>query len=586
MGIKDKSDTLLVLGLLGLLQQILLPLSPSSTFVPASLAVLIFGNMAVGLLGWVIWKLIRLKSRGKGREQANSNVGLVREHDHREVLGKLRKPAWLMLLLVVPVVDLFTTERVLGIDIEAEFAGRQAKSTTTTVSARQPDVYLISVDTFRADAVAGSGQAATPNLLRMRQDGVWADYALASSNQTLPSHVGMLAGVGAEVHGMSSNRDQVPRELVLLAQTFRGRGYNTCGIVTNGLLAASSGLNRGFEIWDDTRVKYAGGARLFSLHLASRSVFGRVCSILGLSSLLERATMADLWELKQESVKIGSSDFVVAQAQLVLDVMNREQRPHFMFLHMMDTHAPYRLSEQLGSMPEPYETDESGGIDTPLLARIEQDLGSNSDDVRTNARRAVKLAKRAYAIEVTRVDAAIGHLRATIEASGRPYLLLFTSDHGEHFGEHALMEHANSMYEPLLRVPFIMWGSELTPRKVEPPHLSQLAGILLSGGTVFSPPDQHLALGGKQAAIRRGSRKWIVQLADSGPQHQVMLNLSRDNGEIVDLGESLAGELVGELEHLLGGILHRRSLADTSDSEGHLSAEQRALLEYLGYQDE
>ena len=371
----------------------------------------------------------------------------------------------------------------------------------------------------------------------------------------------MLAGVSAEVHGLFSNRDQVPPELVTLAQTLSGRGYNTCGIVSNGLLAAPSGLNRGFELWDDTRVSYAGAARLFADKVGKQSLVGVVANCFGLEQQLMQILLPDMWQLKIDSAERGSAAYVVEQAGEVVTAFNKEQVPHFLFLHMMDTHAPYVMPDNVPEFPDQYQLDELGRIDTNCLMKIQTDLQSKDDEKRNQAKRAVTIAKRAYAKEVGRVDLALAELNRKIIASGRPYLVLLTSDHGEHFAEHGLMEHANSMFEPLLRVPFMMWGSQITPQKITPPHLSQINEILLNGGQVNPPPKHHLAFGGNELAYRKGDLKWVATLDGENLVHKNIVDLSKDNGEIRDLGEISSEEFNSELLGLLSGILKRRAAA-------------------------
>ena len=61
-------------------------------------------------------------------------------------------------------------------------------------------------------------------------------------------------------------------------------------------------------------------------------------------------------------------------------------------------------------------------------------------------------------------------------------IVIVTSDHGEHFGEHGLMAHGNSVYRPLLQVPLFIRYPERVPggiRIAEPVTLRDL------GATVF-----------------------------------------------------------------------------------------------------
>ena len=65
------------------------------------------------------------------------------------------------------------------------------------------------------------------------------------------------------------------------------------------------------------------------------------------------------------------------------------------------------------------------------------------------------------------------HLRGLIEVmrargflGSRPTLIVVTSDHGEHLGEHGLADHHAALCEHLTRVPFVAWGPGLVPSGV------------------------------------------------------------------------------------------------------------------------
>ena len=63
-----------------------------------------------------------------------------------------------------------------------------------------------------------------------------------------------------------------------------------------------------------------------------------------------------------------------------------------------------------------------------------------------------------YDDEVAYVDGKIGEVLTFLKSNGldENTLVVITSDHGEHFGEHGLMSHQYSVYEPLVRVPLLV----------------------------------------------------------------------------------------------------------------------------------
>jgi arylsulfatase A-like enzyme len=76
-----------------------------------------------------------------------------------------------------------------------------------------------------------------------------------------------------------------------------------------------------------------------------------------------------------------------------------------------------------------------------------------------------------YVASVSVVDGQIGRLLGAIEAlglGGRATVII-TSDHGEAFGEHGRYYHATTLYEEMVRVPLMVRGLGLAPRRESTP---------------------------------------------------------------------------------------------------------------------
>ena len=97
-----------------------------------------------------------------------------------------------------------------------------------------------------------------------------------------------------------------------------------------------------------------------------------------------------------------------------------------------------------------------------------------------------------YAVSVKFLDSALGRLFAAIESSPEAAntIVVVVGDHGEQFGEHDLMQHGNSVYGQVLRVPLIVRGRGIAPARISEPvsttglygTILQLAGIGRSQG--------------------------------------------------------------------------------------------------------
>jgi arylsulfatase A-like enzyme len=208
-----------------------------------------------------------------------------------------------------------------------------------------------------------------------------------------------------------------------------------------------------------------------------------------------------------------------------------------------------------------------------------------------------QLARTTYSNCIRYLDDQIGRLLTDLKDRGllQNTLVIITSDHGEHLGEHGLYLHGNSLYQELIHVPLIFyWPEQIPPdlRVESPVSLAQLpvtvariigrtahpfpgtplqwAGPTNDDGPVCavfseipSPPEYPPCQGaspafrGAMRAIRVGHYKLISN--DDG-EHQ-LYDLTEDPGENNNLIDVSAYDSI--IERLFTG--HMNSLG-TSDA--------------------
>jgi arylsulfatase A-like enzyme/Tfp pilus assembly protein PilF len=199
---------------------------------------------------------------------------------------------------------------------------------------------LITLDTVRADAIGvyGRRDAGTPWMDRLAAAGVRFDDAHAHNVLTLPSHANLLAGRYPFEHGVRDNAGfRFPAATPTLATLLKERGYATGAFVSAFPLDSRFGLDRGFDVYEDSFVD-----------ASPRPTF-----------------------LEQE--RPGTE--TVALAARWLD--SQGVRPYFCWVHLYEPHAPYRPPEPFASLfrTAPYQgevaaSDEAlGPLLEPLLAR-------------------------------------------------------------------------------------------------------------------------------------------------------------------------------------------------------------------------
>ncbi len=169
-------------------------------------------------------------------------------------------------------------------------------------AATPPNLLLVSIDTLRADRVGCYGYAGgeTPALDGLARDGLLFEDATVHAPQTRPSHASMLTGLYPFAHGVRDNfSPPLKGDVPTLAGLLKARGYDTAAFIGGFPLAASSGLNRGFDVYDDA----LGGGGAAGALMAERSA----------AEVVDRARR---W-------------------------LGGRRRPFFAFVHLYDPHAPY-----------------------------------------------------------------------------------------------------------------------------------------------------------------------------------------------------------------------------------------------------
>jgi arylsulfatase A-like enzyme len=120
---------------------------------------------------------------------------------------------------------------------------------------QKPNLLLITVDTLRPDRVScyGGSVLKTPNIDRLAARGTVFRRAFAQTTTTLPSHTNILLGLSPLRHGVHDNGNFiVGKEFLTLAEHLKAAGYATAAFIGGFPLDSRFGLNRGFDVYDET----------------------------------------------------------------------------------------------------------------------------------------------------------------------------------------------------------------------------------------------------------------------------------------------------------------------------------------------
>lgn len=174
-----------------------------------------------------------------------------------------------------------------------------------TTPAPATNLLLVTIDTLRADRVGAYGYtgAQTPALDGLARDGVLVEDAVVQVPQTRPSHASLFTGRLPYEHGLRDNfSPPLPERFPTLATLLRGRGFATAGFVGAYPVSRDSGLDRGFDHFDDP---FSSQGKREAADERSERRAGEV---------VDRALA---W------------------------LKSTERRPFFAWVHLFDPHAPY-----------------------------------------------------------------------------------------------------------------------------------------------------------------------------------------------------------------------------------------------------
>src|SRR5215813_10274487 len=187
----------------------------------------------------------------------------------------------------------------------------QANSTKGIVKTEKPDIFLITIDTLRADHVHcyGYEQIQTPSLDALARDGIRFTRAFTPSPITNTSHTTILTGLLPSSHGVTDFGVPLAPTYATLPELLQKRGYRTAAFIGAVILDSKQlapGLDRGFDYYDN-----------FPQQAETKSRWGR----------LERRGME-----------------VVQHAEDWLDKQQGADS-HFVWVHLYDPHDPYEPPE-------------------------------------------------------------------------------------------------------------------------------------------------------------------------------------------------------------------------------------------------
>lgn len=131
---------------------------------------------------------------------------------------------------------------------------RSTSAPAPAVTQAPRHLVIVTIDTLRADRLGAYGNRTvpTPNFDRIAREGVRALDATAHVPITRPSHASLFTARYPAEHGVRDNISlPLVKEVPTLADALSAQGFATAAFVSTFVLSSPSGLDRGFDHYDD-----------------------------------------------------------------------------------------------------------------------------------------------------------------------------------------------------------------------------------------------------------------------------------------------------------------------------------------------
>lgn len=418
------------------------------------------------------------------------------------------------------------------------------------------NIILISIDTLRADHLGcyRYPHPTSPAIDAFAKDAVLFRQCIAQCTSTLASHASIMTSLIVSHHSAYFTRTQpLPDQVKTMAEFLKEKNYRTVSYNDGGQIAAKFGLDQGFDIYES---------------------------------------------LPFDDVKEMQFKRIVEKTESWIDTNPGEK--FFLFLHTYETHHPYTPEPHyLDMFEEDYNGNLPEHISVELLNRINKDEVAIDDQDKQHI-------IDTYDAEIREMDDSFARLIAFLKKK-KLYdntLIIFTSDHGEEFGEHGIWGmHSHTLFNDQLLVPLIMKlpGSQLAGRKINPmarsidilPTVLDLLGQDipkdLEGATLIPlaqgrAEDKNMFAISQRDMPKTYPRKyWSVIQNNWKLYDKKLYNLLTDPGELTDATEAYRN-LKSRLESMAISFMKRRAKRlDTRKIK--IDKKLKEKLKTLGYVD-
>lgn len=316
------------------------------------------------------------------------------------------------------------------------------------------NIVMIVADALRPDVLGCyGGDVKTPNIDRLAGKGVLFEKAYSTAPCTMPSSVSMFTGNYSRAYGIIQKDEHkhlrkkysfyINDNDRLFAEILEEKGYDVLMDVENKVASRSNNL-QGFK--EFRKIDQMG-----------KEEIAIVENTIGIKNIG--------WS--KRTLYSSNYDRLYDLLFYLLTVPARQN--FFLLKWFLDPHFPYNPPEKFRKNI-PVDTSKLPHPPGYYCKITLKDLNEFSDYEK------YVFLKELYKAEVQSLDERVGYILKALKHRGLldKTLIIFTSDHGEAFGEHGLRGHGWAFIEPMVAIPLIITGPGIPGGKREKTVISLL----------------------------------------------------------------------------------------------------------------
>lgn len=324
-----------------------------------------------------------------------------------------------------------------------------------------PNIIFIVLDTVRKKSLScyGNKRMISPNLDSFAEESVLYTNVYSSACWTQPVHASFFTGLYPSQHGTHGRQLNLLREDIALPGILKENGYRTIGFSSNYLISDVFNMNVGFDefyqmwqLFPQPKEKNFLYNKAFPKEWKGRKLrkLFRIMKLLGTlgKSLNTFKTILNLSYEKIRYIQWDSSFATEKTFRLAKKWIQKKAKkgPYFVFMNLMQAHNQYNPPRFIRKML---------GIED---LRDIMDVGRFYAGQLSMSKREWENLKKLYEAEIYYLDLLLGAFFNFLKVEGEcnNTMIIVTSDHGEHLGEHGHYNHLFTLYNELIAVPMIV----------------------------------------------------------------------------------------------------------------------------------